>query len=200
MEKSTKREKNSQRMNVRDYITTAIMLVLLFIVYIVVGAPVGLSVAGCLFIFAVCSILWGTIYLLLFTKVNKKGVPLLFGSILAVIMFLNFWAVAIPLELGAVIAEIVWRKADRRKFSTMLACFTIQTVFGYLGMTLPLIFLKELYLAAIPAYAELYGAVFNLVIGPMFFVALAATVVGCVAGGFLGKVLLKKHFLKAGIV
>ena len=49
-------------------------------------------------------------------------------------------------------------------------------------------------------YADLYSTVFDMLIGPMFFVGLAATVVGCVVGAFLGKLLLKKHFQKAGIV
>ena len=200
METKKTRKRNNERMNVRDYITTAIMFVLMFIVFSVVGTPVGMSVVGNLFVFAVCAILWGTIYLLLYTKVNKKGVPLLFGMILAVLMLMNFWAVSLVLVVGAIVAELVWRKLDRHKFSTMLLCFTIETVFWYLAMTLPLIFLKDLYLAAVPAYADLYGAVFNLVIGPMFFVGLAATIVGCVIGAFLGKVLRKKHFLKAGIV
>ncbi len=187
-------------MNVRDYITTAIMFVLMFIVFSAVGTPVGMTVVGNLFVFAVCAILWGTIYLLLYTKVNKKGVCLLFGMILAVLMLMNFWAMSLVLAIGAIIAEVVWRKLNRQKFSTMLICFTIQTVFWYLAMTLPLIFLKDLYLDAVPAYAELYGAVYNLIVGPVFFVGLAVTILGCVIGAFLGRVLLKKHFLKAGIV
>lgn len=191
---------NSERMTVRDYITTAIMFVLMFIVFSVVGTPVGMSVIGNLFVFAVCAILWGTIFLLLYTKVNKKGVVLLFGLILAALMLMNFWLISLIIALGAVIAEIVWRRLDRKKFSTMLICFIIQIVFWYLAMTLPLIFLKDLYLSAVPAYAELYSAVFEIVVGPMFFAGLGATILGCVIGAFIGKLLLKKHFTKAGIV
>ncbi len=193
-------QKKSERMNVRDYITTAIMFVLLFLVFSVVGTPIGMTVVGNLFVFAVCAVLWGTIYLLLYSKVNKKGVVLLFSLILAVLMLMNFWAMSVIIAIGGIVAEIVWRKLDRRKFSTMLICFTIQIVFWYLAMTLPLIFLKDLYLAAVPAYAELYSAVAKLVVGPMFFVGLAATIVGCIIGAYLGKLLLKKHFQKAGIV
>lgn len=200
METKKNSQKKSEKMNVRDYITTAIMFVLLFLVFSVVGTPVGMTVIGNLFVFAVCALLWGTIYLLLYSKVNKKGVVLLFSLILAVLMLMNFWGISLFIAIGGVLAEIVWRKLDRRKFSTMLLCFTIQIVFWYLGMTLPLIFLKDLYLAAVPAYAELYSAVFELVVGPMFFVGLAATMIGCIIGAYLGKLLLKKHFQKAGIV
>ena len=199
MEVKKKRTKNNEKMNVRDYITAAIMYVLMFLVYAGVGAPIGMTVAGSLFVFAACAVVWGTIFMLLFTKVNKKGV-LLFGLIWAAIQLLSFWGVAIVIAIGAVIAELLWDKLNRRKFSTMLLCFTVQVIFLYLGMTLPLIFMKDMYLAAVSAYADLYSTVFDMLIGPMFFVGLAATVVGCIVGAFLGKLLLKKHFEKAGIV
>ena len=200
MEVKKRRTKNNEKMNVRDYITAAIMYVLMFLVYAGVGAPIGMTVAGSLFVFAACAVVWGTIFILIFTKVNKKGVVLLFGLIWAAMQLMSFWGVAIVIAIGAVIAELLWDKLDRRKFSTMLLCFTVQVIFLYLGMTLPLIFMKDMYLAAVSAYADLYSTVFDMLIGPMFFVGLAATVVGCIVGAFLGKLLLKKHFAKAGIV
>lgn len=200
MEVKKRRTKNNEKMNVRDYITAAIMYVLMFLVYAGVGAPIGMTVAGSLFVFAACAVVWGTIFILLFTKVNKKGVVLLFGLIWAAMQLMSFWGVAIVIAIGAVIAELLWDKLNRRKFSTMLLCFTVQVIFLYLGMTLPLIFMKDMYLAAVSAYADLYSTVFDMLIGPMFFVGLAATVVGCIVGAFLGKLLLKKHFAKAGIV
>ena len=200
MEVKKRRTKNNEKMNVRDYITAAIMYVLMFLVYAGVGAPIGMTVAGSLFVFAACAVVWGTIFILLFTKVNKKGVVLLFGLIWAAMQLMSFWGVAIVIAIGAVIAELLWDKLDRRKFSTMLLCFTVQVIFLYLGMTLPLIFMKDMYLAAVSAYADLYSTVFDMLIGPMFFVGLAATVVGCIVGAFLGKLLLKKDFEKAGIV
>ena len=208
MEVKKRRTKNNEKMNVRDYITAAIMYVLMFLVYAGVGAPIGMTVAGSFFVFAAflirciaaCAVVWGTIFILLFTKVNKKGVVLLFGLIWAAMQLMSFWGVAIVIAIGAVIAELLWDKLDRRKFSTMLLCFTVQVIFLYLGMTLPLIFMKDMYLAAVSAYADLYSTVFDMLIGPMFFVGLAATVVGCIVGAFLGKLLLKKHFEKAGIV
>lgn len=193
-------QKNSEKMNVRDYITTAICFVLLYIIFAVIGTPIGMTVIGNLFIFAVCALFWGTIYMLLYSKVNKKGVVLLFSLVLAVMMLMNFWVISLVIALGGIVAEIVWRKLDRRKFSTMLICFTIQIVAWYLAQAVPLILLKDMYLAAIPAYAELYSGVYELLVGPMFFVGLAATVAGCIAGGFIGRFLLKKHFQKAGIV
>ncbi len=200
MEKKTTGKRRTEKLNVRDYITTAIMFVLIFIVFVAVGAPIGMTAVGNLFVFAACAVVWGTIFLLLYTKVSKKGVVFLVGLILAALQLVNFWGVSIFIVLGAILSELIWRKRSRRQFSTMLLCFTVQITFWYLGMTIPLIFLKDLYLAALPGYETLYSGVFDLVVGPMFFAGLFATVAGCIAGALLGKFLLKKHFHKAGIV
>lgn len=93
-------------MNVRDYITAAILYVLMFLVYAGVGAPIGMTVAGSLFVFAACAVVWGTIFMLLFTKVNKKGIVLLFGLIWAAMQLMSFWGVALVIAVGAVIAEL----------------------------------------------------------------------------------------------
>ena len=139
MKSNTAKFKKSDKMNVRDYITAAILYVLMFLVYAGVGAPIGMTVAGSLFVFAACAVVWGTIFMLLFTKVNKKGIVLLFGLIWAAMQLMSFWGVALVIAVGAVIAELFWRTLDRHKFSTMLLCFTVQVVFLYLGMTIPLI-------------------------------------------------------------
>lgn len=123
MKSNTAKLKKSDKMNVRDYITAAILYVLMFLVYAGVGAPIGMTVAGSLFVFAACAVVWGTIFMLLFTKVNKKGIVLLFGLIWAAMQLMSFWGVALVIAVGAVIAELFWRTLDRHKFSTMLLCF-----------------------------------------------------------------------------
>ena len=72
-------------------------------------------------------------------------------------------------------------------------------VFWYLGMMLPLIFMTDLYLGAVSSYAQLYAGVLELVKGPFFFAGLAATIAGSIAGAYIGKLILKKHLIKAGI-
>ena len=194
------KRKNTEKLSVRDYITMAILLVLVYLVFVVVGTPIGMTVAGNLFIFAACAVIWGTIFLLLYTKIPKKWCVLVFGIILAAIQLMNFWAVSLLILTGALLAELFWQKLDRRKISTMMICFSIQITFWYLGTAIPLIFMKDLLFAAVPRYEELFRNVAELMNGPIFLGSLSATILGCVLGVLLGKVLLKKHFRKAGIV
>jgi energy-coupling factor transport system substrate-specific component len=199
-DKKTSLKKTSKDSHtVRDYITMALILVLVYVVYSAVGLPMGLTIVGNLFMHAVCALLWGTLFLLLYTKVNKKWTPLKVGIVLALVQLLNFWPTSAFLAAGAVISEIIWQKMDRTKFTTMVLCFTTQISFWFLGIFAPMIvFANSLELLA-DQYIELYAQVRDFVSGPLFFIGLAAVIAGCVAGAFIGKLLLKKHFAKAGI-
>lgn len=107
--------------------------------------------------------------------------------------------VSLCVAAAAIIGEIIWEKCDRKKFSTMLICYTILMVGWYVGAFAPLILLKDMYIASLPTMAEFNTQVFNLVAGPLFFVALAETAVGGIAGSFLGKAILKSIFRKQGL-
>ena len=198
--KNTEKQMNKEKLGVRDYITMALLLVLVLIVYSVVGIPLAFSVIGIIFMHAVCALLWGTVFLLLFTRINKNWVPLNFGVLLGLVQLMNFWPTSVILIVGGLIAEVIWRKMGKEKFSTMATCFVVQITFWYLGIYLPMLVITDLSLYLPESYVGLYEGVVVLVAGPMFFVGLIVTIIGSVAGAYIGKFLLKKHFEKAGLV
>jgi energy-coupling factor transport system substrate-specific component len=196
-----KKQKHKEKMNVRDYITLAVMLVLVLLIYTFLGTPFGTNAVTNLYIFAVCAIPWGIVLMLLYTKVNKKGVVLSSGIILSLLQLMNFWVVSIFIFVGTIIAHVLWTKFDRKRFSTMAICYTIQISFWYLATPISLVLLWDLMKAQLsPDIALLYEAVIPYALGPSFLLSALATVGGCLLGAYLGKVLLKKHFVKAGIV
>jgi energy-coupling factor transport system substrate-specific component len=200
MESTNIKSQKMKRMDIRDYITVAILMVLGFLIYSVVGIPTGLLPQTLLFTWALCAIPWGIIFMLLYTRVNKKNVMLSWGALQAIILLMSFWFPSILVFTGAILAEIIWQKSDRKKFIVMMTCFTIQITFWYLATPLMLLFLKEQFFAAMPMVADHYAQVYNYVLTPLFPLSLLATIGGCIAGAFLGKAVLKKHFEKAGIV
>lgn len=198
--KTKNKLKDKGKLTARDYITLALMLILVFVVYTMIGVPMGATAIGYIFLHAACSLLWGTIFLLMYMKVNKKWVPLIFGIILAVMQIFNFWVTAVALLLGAVISEIIWQKGDRKSFKTMTICFTVQITAWYLGNFVPLIMMKNFDQFIAERYVEMFNAFREVVAGPLFFVGLLVVLVCCIIGAFIGRQLLKKHFEKAGIV
>ena len=196
----THKGKLNEKLTIQDYITMALMLVLVYIVYIVIGLPIGLTIIGNLFMQAACSLVWGTLFLLLYTKVNKKWTVLIFGIILALMQLMNFWPLTVFLALGGVIGEIIWQKMDRTKFRTMTMCFTVQITSWFLGIAVPLMLIVDLNKYFAESYVKIYVELKELFTGTFFIIGLVA-VIGCsITGSLIGKQLLKKHFLKAGIV
>ncbi len=200
MSKAYLKEKTKNKLSVRDYITMALILVLGYVVRSVIGIPMSLSIVGNLFLDAVNALFLGTVFMLFYTKVNKKWAKMIFGIVLALIQAVSFWPSSIFLVLGGIIAEIIWQKADKEKFGTLVACFTVQITAWYLGNYVPIILFAGAMSIISESYVEMYTAVRDFAAGPMFFVGLAAVVAGCILGAFIGKLLLKKHFIKAGIV
>lgn len=198
--KSSPKDRLKEQLTIRDYITMALILILVYIIYSAIGIPMGLTIIGNLFMHAVCALLWGTIFMLLYTKVNKNGVPLIFGIVLALIQLINFWPLSVFLTAGGLAGEIFWQKLDKTRFRTMVLCFTLQITSWYLGILVPLILFAGSLSIISEQYTGLYMELKNFATGPMFFIGLITVIAGCVAGAFIGKLLLKKHFQKAGIV
>jgi energy-coupling factor transport system substrate-specific component len=187
-------------LSIKDYITIAIMVVLIYIIYAVVGTPIGMTLIGYIFVQGICSIPLGIIMMLLYTKVNKKGVIFVTGLFIALIMLTAFWGTSICILIGAIIGEVIWRKFDKTRFSTLVIVYVIQMVGWYMGSVLPLIVLREVFISSMSGYSEFLTGVSKLVAGPMFFAGLMGAIIGPVMGALLGKRSLKKHFYKAGIV
>jgi energy-coupling factor transport system substrate-specific component len=201
MNNTEKKSKKMEKLDVRDFITIAVLLILNLLIFTFVGTPIGFLPQTSLFIFAVCAIPWGVIYMLLLTKVNKKWVILIYGGIHAILNIMNFWFDSVIYFTGILVAEIIWQKCDRKRFVVMMTCFTITVIGMFFATVLTLLLLREQFFAWLPAtIADLYAEVYEYYLGPFFIFSLLATIGGCIAGAFLGKAVLKKHFEKAGIV
>lgn len=192
-------KKNPNRLNVRDIITMAVSYVLIFAIYFL-GSPIGFNPNTYIFIWAICSILWGTIFLLMYTKVNKNNVPLIFGIAVGLFMLSYHWIVSAAIILGGIIAEIIWRKFDKKSVKTMGIVFTVQILFWQIGATLPIMFMLDKIKNKSPEYGELFNSVNQATTPLMEILALALVVVCCAIGVWIGKKILRKHFEKAGII
>ena len=195
MEK-TKKKKNSA---VKDYITLGIICVLHIVIFSA-SAPISFNPIGVVFSYPLCALLWGTLFILLCKKTSNPTVVFLYPFLVALMQFMNFWITGVIQIIGACLVVLIYVKLDRTKFSTLVLSYTSMIVCMYLGGTLPVILFKDMFFKAIPAYAELYTEVYNILTAYMFIGGLIAAIICAVLGAFLGKVLLKKHFEKSGIV
>ncbi len=197
---SKKKVKNKGKLTVRDYITLGMMMILVYVIYTIIGLPLATTIIGNIFLHAVCSLLWGTVFMLMYVRVNKKWGPLIFGILIGIMQIFNLWITAVAIVIGAIVAEIIWQRWNKESFKTMTVCFSVQITSWYLGMFIPLIIIADIESIAAENYLELFTKVKELVVGPLFFVGLFSVITCTVIGAFIGKRLLKKHFEKAGLI
>ena len=178
----------NERLNVRDFVTIAVLTVLELVVYFSIGMIAGSTPIGWCFTLGIQAIPLGIIFMLMYAKVNKRGVVLISGVLVGLLVGMSFWLTGLVIALGALAGEVIWNVANRKRFATMAASFTSIMVGWYLGAFAPLVLMKDFFLS-----------VFDIVAGPLFFVCLGVTALGGVLGSLLGRAVLKKHFERAGI-
>lgn len=197
---SKKKGKNKGKLTVRDYITLGMMMILVYVIYTIIGLPLATTIIGNIFLHAACSLLWGTVFMLMYVRVNKKWGPLIFGILIGIMQIFNLWITAVAIVIGAIVAEIIWQRWNKESFKTMTVCFSVQITSWYLGIFIPLIIIGDIESIVAENYLELFTKVKELVVGPLFFVGLFSVIICTVIGAFIGKRLLKKHFEKAGVI
>lgn len=187
------------KLNIRDYITVGIIFVLQFVLYMIIATPIGSTVIGMFFVFPIVSIPWGILAVLLYSRVPKKNVVLLYNILFAVVELMNFWVIALVAAVFAVINELIWRHGEQKSFIKMMVAHIIFTLSCLISSFLPLILLKDMFLSAMPNYADFYTEVFQSITVPIAVLEIVLLIVCSVIGALLGRVLLKKHLVKAGI-
>lgn len=110
----------TEKLNVRDFVTIAILTVVELAVYFVIGMPLGSTPLSWIFCLGIQALPLGIVFMLMYTKVNKKGTVLISGLLLAALLLMNLWMVSLCVAAAAIIGEIIWEKCDRKKFSTKL--------------------------------------------------------------------------------
>ena len=79
----------TEKLNVRDFVTIAILTVVELAVYFVIGMPLGSTPLSWIFCLGIQALPLGIVFMLMYTKVNKKGTVLISGLLLAALLRWN---------------------------------------------------------------------------------------------------------------
>jgi len=193
----------SVSLSARDLLNVAIFAVIYFVVVYAINMlglinPVVMVLALLLSVIAA-----GVPFMLFLTRVRHAGMVTLFGLLIGVVYGLTGlgWTTAVVALVVSVIAEVIlWVGRYRSRWAAIGAC----AVFSgwYIGPMIPLLIDREEYLnsPAMEGVGDQYVADFDqLVTVPVLWGFNVATIVCGLIGGILGAVLLKKHFVRAGL-
>jgi len=190
----------------KDLILTGALTALMFIIYMIIS--IVMSLAGPVtnvFYPPAVSVVNGIVMMLLLAKVPKFGALSIAGVIQGLLSFLvgAFWTVGTGLIVGALIADFLI--IGKREITTgkMIAAYSVFSGIFTFGAIAPMNILRDAFMQTTLRNGlsqEYVDGLINMTQWPMLTVIIIAGFIGGLVGGFIGLKVLKKHFVKAGLV
>ncbi len=196
----------NKKLNAKDFILIGVLTALMWIICMIIST--AMSVAGPVtnvFYPSVVAIPNGIVMMLLLAKVPKKGVLTICGVIQAILFLVvgAFWFIPISLVVGGLLCDfLILGRKDVTAKSMVIAYAVFSGIFTF-GAIGPIKFLQAAFVAAMERNSipqEYIDTITGFTSVPMLIVIVAAGLVGGLLGGLLGQKMLKKHFIKAGLV
>ena len=153
---------------------------------------------------AFCALISGCVYTLLVVKLQKFGGISVMGIVMGLFFMISghfIISFAANIVMG-IVADCV-AKVGKYKSKKWIILSYVLFSYGLFGPVIPMWFMKDAYVANFVArgkdavyIAELFANI-NMV---TFVLAVVATLICALVGGWFGMKMIKKHFVKAGIV
>ena len=153
---------------------------------------------------AFCALISGCVYTLLVVKLQKFGGISVMGIVMGLFFMISghfIISFAANIVMG-IVADCV-AKVGKYKSKKWIILSYVLFSYGLFGPVIPMWFMKDAYVANLVARAkeavyitELFANI-NMV---TFVLAVVATLICALVGGWFGMKMIKKHFVKAGIV
>lgn len=190
----------------KDLILIGALTAVMFVIYMIVS--IAMSFAGPVtnvFYPPVVSIFNGIVMMLLLAKVPKLGVLSIAGTIQGLLTFLvgAFWTVGTGLIVGAILADFLIIGFKDISTKKMIAAYSVFSGFFTFGAIAPMNIFRDAYMALTLKNGisqEYVDGLIKMTEWPMLTVIIIAGFIGGFLGGLLGLKILKKHFVKAGLV
>jgi energy-coupling factor transport system substrate-specific component len=196
-------KKSDNRLNAKDLINigifTAIYFVIMFAVACLGYIPIFMPLLA-----ALCPLAGGIPFMLFITKVRKFGAMLIMIIILGLfylVMGTSPWTLPLGIVMG-LIAEFIVRSGNYQSAKRAVLAYGVWCI-SIFGNFIPTFFARAAYYDRMISggygqeFADAYMYYMPEWIAP---VLLVACFVFGILGGLLGRAVLKKHFVRAGIV
>lgn len=196
----------TNKLTIPDLITIGVFTALYFVLVTIATFGSALLFPGFnnVILPAFCALISGCVYMLLAAKLQKFGGI----SVMGIVMGLFFMtsghfiiSFAANIVMG-IVADFVAKASSYKSKKGLLFSYILFS-YGLFGPIMPMWFMKDAYVANLEArgkdatyITELFA---NINMGT-FVLAVAATLVCACIGGWFGQKMVKKHFVKAGIV
>lgn len=192
-----------EKLKIKDLVTIGVFTVIYFVLMFLSGM-IGMVPILYLAYPAVAGIITGIVIMLFMAKVQKPWGLFILGLICSFIVIAmgNTYIILIHALISMVIAEFVRKIGRYKSFKYNMLSFTIFNTW-ICGFLMQILLAKDKVIEVAETRGMGYDYIMKLIallnFRNMIFVYIGA-IVGGIIGAYIGKVFLKKHFEKAGII
>lgn len=201
MASPSKPKSSSGFLQPKDMITVGVFTALYFVMYFFAGM---LAFVPALVVVAplIDPLITGIPFMLFLTKVKSFGMVTVMGLLLGILFFFgmqNWMSIPIGFACGLV-SDLVLKSGDYRGWRTSVLGYALFSQWA-ISAVIPLFLMRDAYFSQVregwgDAYADsLLAMTPDWLLGAMVVMIF----VGAVAGAYLGRAVLRKHFKRAGI-
>lgn len=197
--------KNKTKLNSKDLITIAIFSVLFAVVFFIPAMTLGMLPVTTPFFIPIAMIPNGIIWGYLRVKVPKAWAILVQCIVYVLMVFVlgAGWYVLVSSILGGIVAELVARIGKYKNFNINVLSYALMGAILNLGSFAPILVSADSYAKYCiekGLSVEYVDKLLAVMSPSMLLLSTVLTLMGAWLGMWLGKIMLKKHFVKAGIV
>lgn len=198
------KELNPNKLNGKDLINAGIFSAIYVSICIVVACTVGMIPIGFVLLSFIIPFLEGIPMMLYFTKIKKAGMIMILQVVVGIVMIVTgmgydllVWGV-----ITGMIAEIIMRATGYKKGMGCVLAYAVSSI-CVAGNYVHWIGASEEWLAGKSAgYGEAYMSTIAgyFKIGWVFPIVIVLCFIGGLAGGLIGRKVMKKHFERSGLL
>ena len=193
---------NNNKLQAKDLINVGLFTVLYFVIGCCVAIPVGFVPVFLPVLGALWALITGIPFMLYLTRVKKFGMITIMAILSGLLMGLTgmgFWGVPMGVVFG-VLGDLIVKSGDYKSAKKGLLGYGVFSLW-MIGTYIPMYFMVEKsYADFAEGFGEEYAQrVMSVMPTWSLILVIAGIFVFALLGGLIGKAVLKKHFVKAGI-
>ena len=196
--------KQINKLQTRDFISVGIFSLIYAAVAFVVGGLAQMTPITFPFMPMVVALFTGTVFMLYVAKIPKRGAIIILGIIAGILLLITgmFWMMSAFFIVLGIIADFICASGQFKSFKKNMAAYCLFAL-APMGAYVPMAVMPAQFAEFMNKKGDIssFAGVIDA-IGAQWWVIplmLLGTVLCALAGGYIGKKLLKKHFEKAGI-
>ena len=197
--------KQINKLQTRDFISVGIFSLIYAAVAFVVGGLAQMTPITFPFMPMAVALFTGTVFMLYVAKIPKRGAIIILGIIAGILLLITgmFWMMSAFFIVLGIIADFICASGQFKSFKKNMAAYCLFAL-SPMGAYVPMAVMPAQFAEFMNKKGDIssFAGVIDA-IGAQWWVIplmLLGTVLCALAGGYIGKKLLKKHFEKAGIV